>query len=69
MEITREADSRLKNYQPIPTNRKRRSKLYKVQKSNCLKNICEDNLNIGVNVNSISNKDKLEKLLIEKQLK
>jgi len=59
---------KLSNYQPLPTNRSRRSKLHTVRKSKALKN--NEIFSNHVNVNdSLSNKRKqIEEILSQKNL-
>lgn len=59
--------SKVLNYIPLPTNRTKRSKLYKIEKSNILQkeNVYYDEVN--VNNSDKINKVKLRKRLMEKQ--
>ena len=64
LEMCPDMSAKLSNYQPLPTNRSRRSKLHTVRKSKALKN----NENFSVN-DSLSNKRKqIEEILSQKNL-
>lgn len=41
LEVHKDVETRIMNYQPLPTNRKRRSRLYHVTTSKVLKNLVE----------------------------
>ena len=38
----------LNNYQPLPTNRKRRSRLYNVRKSKVLRQMSDEDVNVNI---------------------
>lgn len=58
----------LDNYVPLPTNRKRNSKLYKIKKSDCLKTNNLVNSNERIGIKKFSNKDRIRKILDSKNL-
>lgn len=69
LEISRDIDIKLNLYQPLPTNRSKRSRLFAINKSNCLTYGNYDNFNVDVNQNSSAKKEMLKKVLVRKNLK
>ena len=60
--------SKIMNYHPLPTNRKKRSKLFKIQKSNALINQHQNYEEVNLNSDMNKKKNKMKKILLEKQL-
>ena len=68
LEVHKDVETRLMNYQPLPTNRKRRSKLYHVTTSKALKSSAKNIDGLG-NVNlEMGKKNQLYKVLERKNL-
>lgn len=68
LEVHKDVETRLINYQPLPTNRKRRSKLYHVTTSKALKSSTR-NFDGLSNVNlEMGKKNQLYKILEKKNL-
>ena len=68
LEVHKDVETRIMNYQPLPTNRKKRSRLYHVTTSKALKNSGRNNDVFG-NVNlEIGKKNQLYKILERKNL-
>lgn len=68
LEVHKDVETRIMNYQPLPTNRKKRSRLYHVTTSKSLKNSGRNNDVFG-NVNlEIGKKNQLYKILERKNL-
>lgn len=68
LELKPENQILLQNYEPLPTNRSRRSRLYAVKRSKVLKKIGPNSNSINVNDNQLSNKDAIRHRLISKKL-
>ena len=68
LEVHKDVETRIMNYQPLPTNRKRRSRLYHVTTSKVLKKSGSNFDGIG-NVNlEMGKKNQLYKILERKNL-
>lgn len=68
IEISKDNDLKLRNYIPIPTNRKKKSKLSKMIKSNVLINKRKSRENRNVDINLKTNREILKEHLISKSL-
>lgn len=68
LEIARDKDIRIQNYVPIPTNRKKRSKLGKIKKSKVLFSAIEDSSGNIIGVNQESKKEQIKKHLAYKNI-
>lgn len=68
LEISKDKDLMIQNYFPLPTNRKKKCKLSKMSKSSVLvdkRSFVENN---SIDINTSNNKDKVKKLLANKNL-
>ena len=59
---------KLTNYQPLPTNRNRRSKLYRLKKSKALEFNGQRNNRIDLNYDCNNNMKRVKKLLVKNNI-
>ena len=61
-------DFKLSNYQPLPTNRSRRSKYHTLRKSKVLVNIGNDSVNVNLESTTSKKKKVINSILQQKNL-
>ena len=68
LSLPQENYSKLMNYQPIPTSRKKRSKLHVIKKSKIIKSKMNENDYDGMIVDEVDNKTVLKNYLARRNL-
>lgn len=68
MQVDNDNFFKLTNYQPLPTNRNRRSKLYRLKKSKALEFSGQRNNRIDLNYDGNNNKERVKKILVKNNL-
>ena len=68
LEVAKDKDIMLQKYVPMPTNRKKRCKLYKITKSKALFCKNENLINIQNNICRSNKKEELRKILLSKNI-
>ena len=68
LDIKADYEVMLKNYQPLPTNRKKRSRLYNVRKNKVLRKMSDEDVNVNIQNEGGNNSKRLKNLLKVKNL-